>query len=123
MTQLTYDVIDGKAAWGGRSLAAWVPVAVDRIVAVFAPAEVVLFGSVARGDDGADSDIDLLVVFDHINGRHHEQAVAVQRCLEDVGAPVDVLVTDAADLAARGGEPGVLRVARREGRLVYQRAA
>ena len=123
MTQLTYDVIDGKAAWGGLSLAAWVPIAVECIVDVFAPTEIVLFGSVAHDDDDADSDIDLLVVFDHIEGRHHELAVAVQRYLEDVGAPVDVLVTDSADLAARGHEPGALRVALREGTIVYQRGA
>jgi uncharacterized protein len=123
VAQLTYDIIDGKAAWGGRLLASWLPVAVDRVVQDFAPAEVVVFGSVARGGDGPDSDIDLLVVFDHINGRHHDLAVDVQRSLEDIGAPVDILVTDAETLARSGQEPGVLRVALREGRVVYQRAA
>ncbi len=34
------------------------------IVEVYAPRRVVLFGSLARGDSGPDSDIDLIVVLD-----------------------------------------------------------
>ena len=36
----------------------------DPVVAYFRPRRVILFGSVARGDAGPDSDIDLLVVVD-----------------------------------------------------------
>jgi len=36
----------------------------DSVVAYFHPQQVILFGSQARGDAGADSDIDLLVVLD-----------------------------------------------------------
>jgi predicted nucleotidyltransferase len=36
----------------------------DSVVAYFRPRRVILFGSMARGDAGADSDIDLLVVLD-----------------------------------------------------------
>jgi hypothetical protein len=36
----------------------------DSVVAFFQPQRVILFGSRARGDGGADSDIDLLVVVD-----------------------------------------------------------
>ena len=36
----------------------------DPVVAYFKPRRVILFGSVARGDSGPDSDIDLLVVVD-----------------------------------------------------------
>jgi len=40
---------------------------VDEVVRATDPDEVILFGSVARGEDGPDSDIDLLVVFEHID--------------------------------------------------------
>jgi uncharacterized protein len=40
------------------------PELLDRVVAYFHPRRVVLFGSRARGDAGADSDIDLLVILD-----------------------------------------------------------
>jgi hypothetical protein len=36
--------------------------------------------------------------------------------------PVDLLVTDPAEIAERGDLPGILRVALREGRVVYERA-
>ena len=36
----------------------------DPVVAYFQPRRVILFGSVARGEAGLDSDIDLLVVLD-----------------------------------------------------------
>jgi uncharacterized protein len=123
MARLTYEVRDGKARWAGRTLAEWVPPAVDRIVEKFAPERVVLFGSVARGDESPDSDVDLLVVFDHIEGRRHDVAVSIQRSLDDIGAPVDVLVTDEDEIARRGDVPGVLRVALRQGTVVHDRAA
>ena len=36
----------------------------DSVVAYFQPRQVILFGSAARGEAGADSDLDLLVVLD-----------------------------------------------------------
>jgi len=40
------------------------PELLDPVVAFFRPRRVILFGSVARGEAGPDSDIDLLVVLD-----------------------------------------------------------
>lgn len=123
MPRLTYQVIDGKAHWDHRTLAEWVPDAARRIVQLFKPVRVILFGSVASGTDAPDSDLDLLVVFDHIEGRRRDLATAIQHELSSIGAPVDVSVVDVADLARRAHVPGVLRVALREGRVVYERAA
>src|SRR5205823_8938469 len=36
----------------------------DPVVAYFAPRQVILFGSAARGEQGTDSDLDLLVIVD-----------------------------------------------------------
>ncbi|MGH8905364.1 MAG: nucleotidyltransferase domain-containing protein [Egibacteraceae bacterium] len=99
------------------------PDAVERIVEGFAPVKIVLFGSVARGDDAADSDIDLLGVLSEIRGRRHDAAVAILRTLRDLPAPVDVMVTDVRHVAETAHLPGVLRVALREGRVVHERAA
>ncbi|MGH3921779.1 MAG: nucleotidyltransferase domain-containing protein [Pseudonocardiaceae bacterium] len=123
MARVPVAVVDGKARYNGRALADWVPAALERIVAAFAPVRVILFGSVARGDDGPDSDIDLLVVLHEIPGRRHDAAVAVLRALRDLPPPVDVLVTDPRRIAETGDLPGVLRVALREGRVVHDRAA
>ena len=40
------------------------PELLDPVVAYFQPRRVIVFGSVARGEAGPDSDIDLLVVLD-----------------------------------------------------------
>src|SRR5438105_12807904 len=53
-----------------------------------------LFGSIARGDAGADSDVDLLVEFDRPVGLF--QFFRVQLRLEAiVGRPVDLVMKDA----------------------------
>lgn len=119
--QLTYRVVDGKALWNRRTLAEWVPEAVRKIAETFRPLRVILFGSVARGEETPDSDLDFLVVFDHIEGRRHDLAVDIDDALAEIGAPVDVLVVDKDDLDRRADVPGVLRVALREGRVLHER--
>ncbi len=121
MTQVQWQVIGGKIRYGGRSLADWVPEVVADLAAVGDPLRVVLFGSVARGDDGPDSDIDLLVVLPAVERRRrHEVTVNLARAIS-TPAPVDLLVTDPVEIAERGDLPGVLRVALREGRVVHER--
>lgn len=85
--------------------------------------EIILFGSVARGDDGPDSDIDLLVVLASVaKSDKHERMTELRNAIA-APVPVDVLVTDPAELAARGDLPGLLRIARREGQVRYARPA
>lgn len=53
-----------------------------------------LFGSVARGESGPDSDVDLLVDFDRPIGLFH--FARVQRRLEEIlGCHVDLVMRDA----------------------------
>jgi hypothetical protein len=40
------------------------PELLDPVIAYFNPRRIILFGSAARGDAGADSDFDLLVILD-----------------------------------------------------------
>jgi len=60
------EVVDGKARYEGRTLAEWVPSLVDDLVRALDPIQIMLFGSVARGDDTKDSDVDLLIVVDQV---------------------------------------------------------
>ncbi len=69
--------------------------------------------------EGRDSDIDLLVVLSELQVRHHDAAVAISRVLRELPVPVDVVVTDEAELLARVATPGMVRIACREGVLVY----
>ena len=121
MAQLAWQVVDGRIRYSGHTLAEWVPNVVADLVAKADPLQVLLFGSVARGTDGPDSDIDLLVVLPQVErNRRHELTVKLARAIS-APVPVDLLVTDPAEIAERGDLPGILRVALREGRVVYER--
>ncbi len=111
------ELIDGKVLYDGRSLVAWASRVADRIVERCDASRIVLYGSVARGDDGPDSDIDLLVVMP-IVGRRHDTSVRVLNELRDLPVPVDITVVDPAHLNEEASVPGVVRAAMREGRIL-----
>ncbi|MGQ0742867.1 MAG: nucleotidyltransferase domain-containing protein [Acidimicrobiales bacterium] len=119
----TVEVVDGKVRYDGRTLAEWVPEVVADIVDACGPLRVILFGSVARGDDGPDSDIDLLIQLETIAPSSKVERMAEIRRTVRASVAMDILVTDATELALRGDLPGILRVARREGETVYERPA
>ncbi len=95
---MTYEVRNGKSSWGGRPLREWVDDVTALIVERFQPTKVILFGSVADGTDGPDSDLDLLVVLDEAPpDRRRELMVALRRSTRDLDIPRDLLVTSTAD--------------------------
>jgi predicted nucleotidyltransferase len=88
--------------------------------AASSPAKVILFGSGARSDASADSDLDFLVIEREVADRLVE-AVRLRRALGDQGVPIDVVVVDEALAARRAGVPGtMIRHALREGRLIAE---
>lgn len=117
MERSRVELIDGKVLYDGRSLVAWASRVADRIVERCDASRIVLYGSVARGDDGPDSDIDLLVVMP-IVGRRHDTSVRVLNELRDLPVPVDITVVDPAHLDEEASVPGLVRVAMREGRVL-----
>jgi predicted nucleotidyltransferase len=93
----------------------------DRIRQACNPRRIVLFGSHARGQAGPDSDVDLLVVLDHITDRRRE-AVALRRLLADIPVAKDVVLTTPEEIARRGELVGtLLRPALREGIILPER--
>jgi uncharacterized protein len=116
--------VDEQGRYNGKTLQELWPSVVDEVVRAVDPAEVILFGSVARGEDGPDSDIDLLVVFDRIDPAEKRHMMARIRSAIETFAPVDVTVTDPAEMAERRDEVGsILYWPAREGRAVYRRAS
>ena len=94
---------------------------VERIVARFQPARILLFGSRARGTDNRWSDVDLLVVMDKVEDKRRA-AVEMSRSLGDLTVSKDIVVTTPDEIARRGNVVGsVLRAALREGKVVYER--
>ncbi len=95
---------------------------VRRIIAESCPSRIILFGSYARNEPSADSDLDLLVVVPVVADRR-EEMVRLQHRLRGLGIPVDVLVFSERQVAEWGDVRGtVLYPALREGIVLYEAA-
>ena len=95
---------------------------VKRIVKQFAPEQIILFGSQARGDAGPDSDVDLLVVM-AFEGSKLDAMVKLQGVLDGISVPVDILVTRPDDFAWRKDIVGTIEwPAFHEGKVLHARA-
>ncbi len=125
MEQVSYLVRDDRAVWAGRTLRDWVPELVTAIVEEFNPAEIVLFGSVAAGTDGPDSDIDVLVVLDEADMSDRRRLmVALRHASRGVAAPHDLLVTSVEDFDRNRNSPGTTEFEpANNGIVVYERSA
>lgn len=96
--------------------------AVRQMIAQFDPLRIVLFGSYARGDYTADSDLDFLVVMPDGTDRR-QSAIELHRCLRDLAMPKDVLVTTPREIQDRGSVNGtVLAESLRQGKVLYERS-
>jgi len=83
--------------------------------------EVLLFGSYARGDSNANSDLDFLVIEPAVPQRHAEM-VRLRELLRPLKVPVDVLVVSRRTFTAWKELPNnVLFEAAREGRVYARR--
>ena len=125
MAEATYTVRGDQAVWSGRTLRGWVDDLVDAVVSGFEPARVILFGSVASGADGPDSDIDLLVVLDEAPlAARRRLMVELRRATRHIEAPHDLLVTSVADLERFRDQPGSTEYEpAQSGVTVYERPA
>ena len=121
---ITYAVVDRRAVYDRRTLAEWVPQIVDELVEAARPARVILFGSVARGDDAPDSDIDLMVVLPSLDYLQRRELAGHLRSRLSTPAPVQLFLTDERECERRRDVIGSLHYhPLREGRLVYGRPA
>lgn len=91
----------------------------ERIGREFRPRGIILFGSYATGEQTADSDIDLLVIFPQAVDKAAE-AVKIRRVIGRINTGVDVVVSSTQEVAEWEGVKGTIYYyARTEGRLVY----
>jgi predicted nucleotidyltransferase len=94
----------------------------ESVVAYFQPRRVILFGSQAQGDAGADSDIDLLVELDDDAPIERLSAKAVQAARSGYHGAVDIIPCRAAVLASRARAIGSFaHTILRDGVTVYER--
>ena len=123
MSQVSYAVHHDRALWNGRTLRAWVNDLVAAIAETFDPELVILFGSVAAGTDGPDSDIDLLIVLREAQPADRRALmVALRKTTREVAAPHDLLVTSIADYERNRTCPGTAEYGPAQfGTAVYER--
>ncbi len=95
---------------------------VSRLVAALDPDRIVLFGSLARGEAGPDSDVDLLLVKESSELRHR-RSIPAYNALAGLGIPADILWRTPAEIAEWSQVPNhVTTRAIQEGRVLYERA-
>ncbi|WP_130472208.1 nucleotidyltransferase domain-containing protein [Candidatus Magnetaquicoccus inordinatus] len=96
-----------------------------RIAETFHPERIILFGSHARGEAQADSDIDLLIITRETYGPHNSRRKAmarVWRLLADIPVAKDiVLFSDAEVEQWRTAKNHLIARALHEGRVLYER--
>jgi predicted nucleotidyltransferase len=96
--------------------------AVRRLVEAAQPRQIILFGSHARGDASEDSDVDLMLIEDHVENQAAE-SVRLQRVLKGLILPVDLLPVTRAQFDYWRDTPGnVFFEAATEGKVVYEAA-
>ena len=93
---------------------------IDRLVQIFHPERIYLFGSAARGDADPDSDYDLMIVVPDTTPAAMRDTGPAYRALWRLGAAVNLLVWTRAEfdsrLHLRASLPSTVQ---REGKLLY----
>jgi predicted nucleotidyltransferase len=93
----------------------------EQIAKEFSPLQIILFGSRARGQATAHSDVDFLVVLPLVTNKRLA-AIEIRRTLSGYPLAKDIIVTTPDEIARRGQLVGsVLRSALKEGRVIYER--
>ncbi len=96
---------------------------VERLQAVGKPLKVVLFGSHARGDSHATSDLDLLVVEESDLPRH-QRSPQYYKALAGVFPAKDITVWTPAEIQDWSAVPNAfVTTALREGKILYEKPA
>jgi uncharacterized protein len=93
---------------------------VRRLVALYRPDRIYLFGSVARGDAGPDSDYDILLVVPDSSPPEQRRSRLAYDALWGTGTAADVLVWTATEFDSRVHLPSSLpATVIREGKLLH----
>jgi len=93
-----------------------------RIMQTSNPEKIILFGSYARGEPKAESDLDILVI---VSEKRHlrQESLKVRRSLRGLLVPVDIVIATSEQIRRLGNTAGLIyQSALREGKVLYERA-
>jgi len=93
-----------------------------RLVDFYHPERIYLFGSVARGDDGADSDLDFCVVLPDDAPRDKLRPGAARRAVRGTGFAKDIVTWRSTDFKQRAAwvKCSLPATVVREGKVLYE---
>ena len=95
---------------------------IEKIRSVAGPERIILFGSAARGTMTTDSDMDLLVIKNHLQDQRSE-AVRIRKALAEFRIPVDIIVMSVERFEeTKNVIGGIAYPAYKYGRILYEAA-
>lgn len=104
-----------------RDLSADLDLLVERIRDGYEPEKIILFGSLARGETHADSDIDLIIVKD-TDASYGERVKALTPLIRGRLVAADIIIYSLKEYEdARKKDAPFLREAERDGMTLYER--
>jgi predicted nucleotidyltransferase len=94
-----------------------------RLIAVYDPEAIYLFGSYAWGHPDDESDLDLLVVVRDSDEKSHRRCISGRRVLFDLGIAKDLLVYTQDEFDTRVSDPSTLVYkVKNNGKVLYARS-
>jgi predicted nucleotidyltransferase len=95
----------------------------QRLVELFSPEQVILFGSYAWGTPTADSDVDVMVIVSESNLSDYQRALLAHRCLSGLDIAKDVIVNTRAEFDfLRDVRASLEYKVARQGRVLYDQS-
>ena len=93
---------------------------IDRLIRVYHPKKIIVFGSFARGEMHPDSDLDLCIIKDNLPASGVDRKFEIYRLLTDRDIPIDLVVyqPDEFETRLRLGDPFIKTILS-EGKVFY----
>lgn len=95
----------------------------NRLINVYQPEKIYLFGSYAWGKPDEESDLDLLVVIQTSDEKSHKRTIVGRQALWDLNIAKDLMVYTQAEFDARVTDPASLVYkVEHNGKVIYARS-
>ena len=95
----------------------------NRLIKVYDPLQIYLFGSYAWGNPNQDSDLDILIIIKQSDEQRHKRSIKASDALWDLKVPKDLLVLTEQEFMKRENDVTTLCYkVKHEGELLYARA-
>lgn len=95
---------------------------VSRVVPAIHPLKIILFGSWAYGKPEKDSDLDILVIVDHLATTRREMRVKIRGILRSLLLSKDIVVASSKDIEEWKNVPqAFISTILKKGRVIYER--